>query len=1272
MAEAMHLRQPGRVGEILRGKAWPADPAQAEALLTALGAVGREVERGMLLYKAARAERDSVPRPDAGWWRRSAYIEQVRDIAPLDLLDRQSEFGELTAWCQTGEEAYVWWQAGAWAGKSALMSWMVLHPPPDVWVVSFFVTARYAGQADSAAFTDGLIDQLAAITGDQVQPAASAAERDRLRRRLLSEAVGVAAKVGRRLVLLVDGLDEDCGAGPGSGMPSIAASLPKRPAEGLRVIVAGRPDPPIPADVDPDHPLRSCRVRVLQRSPHAERVTGLAQRELDDVLATDPRRHDGLGFQVLGLVTACGGGLSLRDLGQLTGKPVFEIDHLLRGVFGRTIAGRADRVLLFTHETLRVQAVERLGPETLARFAERIHIWADGYRRRGWAQGTPAYLLRGYARALSVPAELPRLVALVTDPARHDRMLAVLGGDAAALTDITTAFTLLTAQPEPDLAAALRLAWQRDRLADRNRFMPVALPSLWLRLGQPVRAEALARSISEDGQRQDSLLGLIDTLNATGDHDGAEALARSFAGWGPESRGVLRVAVSIAEGGDFDRAEQVAQSLPQSDGYVYEHRSGIAFSRSRTSLELHVLTEFIEIAARSRARDRVTALIGKLALAEPSAEDLLWHEDALADAVVAVASAGYHDEARRIGRLLRLSATDGHRVLTEWAAATAAAGDQQTAGKLIERAGELAELITDDDWHVRQRVRAAIDAGEFDEAERLARAEAEERDQAELLTGVVRAIARAGDYAKAELLARSIPDHEPQAKALAEVSSAMLSAGEFDRAEALALSHPPRTALAGLVAALLDVGETDRAEAITASVVDPETSVMMMIALAGSADRGPVIEILDRAEALTRSVDSASGRAELLTKLGVIAIDRGERDRAARLAEAAEKAAHFGFSEFHRGQAVTGLAFALAQIGDFDRAEAVTLSHDSPALRWLPLTALMSVAARSGDYARAERIAHSIDDPDPRADALIELAGHMTDRKQAAALLDEAEALIQAIERPRDQFHVLIKLAEAATDAGDHDRAMAFSERAREVAYARCEEFYQSWSEISAARAVAGAGDIDRAEGIACALKPDFIAAQALREVVEIVARSGEYDRAVTIARSISDRDWQLRVFAERTAALVDVGEHDRATALVAEAESIMSNGASEAGRTSLVDAFIAIGDHDRAQSVARSFSEIRERLRVMTRLAAQVRAAHDDRLADILVADVEAEIPGIYHQPRDRAQALIALSEVVEEPQARVLVTQALAVGPWTDALGAVARVDPEAVRSFVGEYGL
>ena len=203
------------------------NPAQREQLLTLLGIADEE-------YVV-----DVVPAP-TGLRTWTGYLEQVRDIAPAGgLLDRQAELDELAVFC-AGDESYVWWQAGPWAGKTALMSSLVLNPPAGVDVVSFFITARLAAQNDSTAFTDALLDQLAVLVGEALPALLTTATARDAHRRALLKAVGVRSRQsGRPLVLVVDGLDEDRGSLPGSGLASIASLLPKTPEPGVRIIVAG-------------------------------------------------------------------------------------------------------------------------------------------------------------------------------------------------------------------------------------------------------------------------------------------------------------------------------------------------------------------------------------------------------------------------------------------------------------------------------------------------------------------------------------------------------------------------------------------------------------------------------------------------------------------------------------------------------------------------------------------------------------------------------------------------------------------------------------------------------------------------------------------------------------------------------------------------------------------------------------------------------------------------------------------------------------------------
>jgi len=229
---------------------------------------------------------------------------------------------------------------------------------------------------------------------------------------------------------------------------------------------------------------------------------------------------------VLGLITAAGGGLTLNDLEELTERPPFEIEHLLGGLFGRSVGSRTqppavgrgeERVYLFAHETLRHVAQQQFG-NILAAYRDRLHTWADTWRDRRWPTDTPQYLLRSYPRMLVSTEDLTRLLACATDQVRHDRMRDLTGGDALAFTEISTAQQLILAQPDPDLVSLALLAVQREHLTDRNSNIPVELPAVWARIGQPNRAEALANSIPDPQRRAHVIAQLVEVVAASGDN----------------------------------------------------------------------------------------------------------------------------------------------------------------------------------------------------------------------------------------------------------------------------------------------------------------------------------------------------------------------------------------------------------------------------------------------------------------------------------------------------------------------------------------------------------------------------------------------------------------------------------------------------------------------------------------------------------------------------------------------------------------------------------
>ncbi|MGH3804427.1 MAG: hypothetical protein ACRDTD_30670, partial [Pseudonocardiaceae bacterium] len=372
--------------------------------------------------------------------------------------------------------------------------------------------------------TDALIEQLAALLGVSPAGLLTVGARRGTMLRLLEDAASRSKEAGRRVLLVIDGLDEDSGIATG---PSIAALLPRRSPNEVRVLVASRPHPPVPDDVADDHPLRAISPRQLEVSEHARDVERRAKHELKQLLVGEQLQRD-----VLGLITAAGGGLTLDDLAQLTARPFFEIECLLGGVFGRSVGSRTpwqsagyldEQVYLFTHETLRLVAEQQYGT-SLAAYRNRLHHWADTYRQWGWPAETPHYLRRSYPRMLASTGDLPRLVACATDQARHDRMRDLTGGDALAFTEISSAQQLILAQPDPDLTSLALLAVQREHLTTRNSNVPVELPAVWAMLGQPTRAESLAKGLPDKAKRAMALTQLARAAAAGGDHDRAARL----------------------------------------------------------------------------------------------------------------------------------------------------------------------------------------------------------------------------------------------------------------------------------------------------------------------------------------------------------------------------------------------------------------------------------------------------------------------------------------------------------------------------------------------------------------------------------------------------------------------------------------------------------------------------------------------------------------------------------------------------------------------------
>ena len=914
------------------------------------------------------AEPPGAHDPARAGLRPAAYLSQVEEFAPPELLDRDEELAELARFCLDPDAGpYAWWQAEPWAGKTALMSSFVLRPPTEVaaqvQIVSFFVS-RVAAQDTVEVFTEVLLGQLAAMLGQPPPTDKSEAMRGLRLRYLMSEAAARCRDAGRRLALVVDGLDEDRRVPAGQGARSIAGLLPGNPPAGMRVIVAGRPDPPVPGDVPDWHPLRKPEIiRRLSASPHARDIARLSREELQRILVYGSKDER----DMVGLLTAARGGLTVQDLAHLTGMPPVNAEAILSGSAGRTFtsrpspSGRSDRAEIFRlgHEELRVQAESGIGND-LAKYRDLLHAWADTYRDLTWPADTPEYLLSDYYQFLADPAntDIPRMIRCALDMARHDRMLDLTGGDAAGIAEARTALERVAAQESPDLVVALDLARQRDDLAARNWDIPPTLPAVWAALGQLPRALALANSISYPSDKAGALTEVLWVLGGTDQRPDAAAIAA-------QAEAAARSVTSPFE-------QQALANIMRALAWTGHHQQATEIARSLTDPELravglaHVAGALAQAMQHVQAADIAAEAITVAQSVPGSRRQMEW---VLARVESAFTPTGEHLPS--IMDYRGIEALDGNRT-----------GD---------------ELSTQVPLAV-----ALAQAGQHQQAEDLARSITHPVLRADALIQVAVVLARAGQHQQAAAIAAQIETDARAAAitylppyALAQAARGLAQAGRRRQAAAMAaeaktafLSHhgwndATETLLIQVVtAALAQAGKRREAVALARFIPEGERALTQaVIALAQAGRRRQAAAVARRVTAIARHVIGPEGQVNLARSYAAVA-QAWTHPRAAALAAQAE-----------------GLAASI--VGDETRENA------------LPLVA--GALAHAGQHEQAESLAYTITNPDCKADALAQIAGALAHAGQQ----EQAEMLARSITVTHQQADALTQIAGAYARAGD-------------------------------------------------------------------------------------------------------------------------------------------------------------------------------------------------------------------------------------------------------------
>ena len=937
----------------------------------------------------------------------SYYLELVKDFTPAELVDREDELAALAAFCTSPgtEGRYVWWRAEAWAGKTALMGWFVLHPPPTVRVVSFFITARSADQNSRSHFLDNLLVQLSALMGRPLPPPSPVPRMQQVRG-LLVEAARWCRERSEHLVLVVDGLDEDHGVDGTAHAHSIAACLPTVPPEGMRVIVTGRPSPPLPGDVPEVHPLRNPAViRLLPPSPKARALGHDAERELKRVL-----EGGGADLDLVGLVVAARAGLTTADLAHLiTDTCESEVADRLTTLTGRSFTtrsgpfpGRSPEVHVLAHEELQRIAIRVLG-RRLAGYRERLHRWYDEYRARHWPVDTPEYLLFGYLTMVEETGDRDRLVKLATDAQRHQRLLELTGGDGAALAGVAAAQRRVLDENVPDLVVLTRLAVHRGHLERRNTALPTWLAAGWAYIGEFDRAESLLDSLSDLQARVNALTATAAAMLKRGDArrvedllERAEALAAPMNQF-ISGRPVGAVARARAAAGQYDLARRIARLVTGDPGpiWAWASLSLAAVNRGDHAVAAELLdeTEAMRHSSQETSQPEVTATMAVVAMKLGDRT----RAAALVDEAEAELSAAH--------RFLRGPAMP-------WVAHSAALlGDHDRALRITTSIGDpdAAEAAADD-------LLDTIARADVEKARAVARTAPNATTRCVRLAAVAAAVASTGGsgwvpdlIAEAETAASTITDPTARANAAVWTAVAWAEHGDLARASAIVDRHADRIqdaeGLLSVATAAMRVGDEGTARNLLALATDvaradpdpagERLSVTWIQTMADFRD-------FDRAERAARSLRDQAARSAAWAAIAEAAVVADDLDRAENAIGRVEQAAA------QRRPREEFVRTATAR-GEHDRAESVALGIANPLHRVHVLLIVVRSTGRSDLFDQVREVVETLPDPKDRFDgsmSLLRTAVGLADRARAASLLDVVHHLVETsgdvdIRRPR-------------------------------------------------------------------------------------------------------------------------------------------------------------------------------------------------------------------------------------------------------------------------------
>jgi len=612
-------------------------------------------------------------------------------------------------------------------------------------------------------------------------------------------------------------------------------------------------------------------------------------------------------------------------------------------------------------------------------------------------------------------------------------------------------------------------------------------------------------------------------------------------------------------------------------------------------------------------------------------------------------------------------------ILSGLAPALAQAGELPRAITIVNQALEVVANEGKDDASVLgNMVEILTQAGQVDQALKVAQTIENQFHKAFALGAVVKVLTRAGQVDQALKVAQTITDPDGKAHVQYEVARVLVQIREPARAvavvnralavvETIKNQYSKALKLSEAAQILVQAGEPARAVAVAnqalavASMIKSHhmlSKIAQILVQAGEPARAATV--VNQMLAVAESSENQGDKAGMLSEVAQVLAQTGEVGRAVTIMNQALVVAETIedlFSQYYKVSALSGMAQVLAQTREparaitvVNQALAVAETMNDPKWKVIALSEVTQVLAQIGEPARAVAVAN-------QALAVVE----RIDNWQASSALVTMAEVLPVMAWAGEPAHVVTivnrVLALSATigeesvmaqdDQVRTQRSVAQSlqvlaqvgqvARARKVAQTMKDPYRRAEALSMLAQGLAQAGKAADALKIVKGIKGSYDTTEALSMVAQSLAQAGQVDKALKVAVMNKDPYDKVRVLIEIAPVLAQTGELPRAVTIVKEVLVVVT----AIGEQSIEAQYYKALMLSKAAMVLAQAGEQARAVTIVNQVLAIIEMIEDKQSRAYVLSELVEQVLSVLVQTGQVAQAL-QVAQMIEDPYAK------------------------------------